>query len=152
MEKQLGESLPVFSKMASDGELRKLICLHIARTLDHKARLLAVFSRHRIRLGSEVSDALRDSISGSNMEFSKLRDASIRDLLVTAHCKRIGENVIENYCAAACIARTEGYRAEWELLTAFYAEQEDTLSHLAAIGARLLEQQARRSHDFQMAC
>lgn len=150
MEKQLAEFLPGFSKIAADGELRELISRHADRTVEHKARLLAVFANHRVRIGGDAGEALRGLISGASMELANMKDPATRDLLLAGHCKRIGDKGINTYIAAACMAKTMGYQAEWDLLVSFYSEQEKTIIRLDGIGARLLNGQIRRGRYFSM--
>lgn len=140
-EMQLGESLPMFSSIACDGELRDLIYEQTQSTGDRTACLLAILNAYEMSPADSGDGGVRGIISGANMQLADVEDCAMRDLLVAAHYLRIGHDGIAIYKEAASLARLTGSVEIWELLANSYVEQEAAVYHLDSIGARLFEGQ-----------
>jgi ferritin-like metal-binding protein YciE len=142
-EMQLGASLPVFSSITCDGELRELIREQTQSTGGRTECLLAILNAYEISPEDSGDDGVRSIISGADMQLADVEDHSMRDLLVAAHYLRIGHDGIAIYREAASLARLAGSIEIWELLANAYVEQEATVYHLDSIGERLFEGQIR---------
>ncbi|MES2661082.1 MAG: DUF892 family protein [Verrucomicrobiota bacterium] len=143
LEKQLAQSLPSFSAITRDSELRERIDEMARRSVVRTGRLLALFATHRVRLGICVDEALKGVISGANMQLADMRDAATRDVLVAAHCLRIAHDSLASCEEAACLAHRSGFTNEWEQLANLFIEQQDTVQCFDRIGVRLFEEQVR---------
>lgn len=143
LEKQLAQSLPSFSAITRDCELRERIDEMARRSVSRTGRLLALFATHRVRLGTCSHEGLNAMISGANMQLADMEDAATRDVLVAAHCLRTANDGLAACEEAACLASRSGLMAEWEVLANLFIEQQDTVQCFEHIGARLFDEQVR---------
>ncbi len=143
LEKQLAQSLPSFSAITRDSELRERIEEMARRSVDRTGRLLALFATHRVRLGICVDEGLKAMISGANMQLADMEDTATRDVLVAAHCLRAAHDGLAACQEAACLASRSGFTSEWEVLANLFIEQQDTVQCFEQIGARLFDEQVR---------
>jgi ferritin-like metal-binding protein YciE len=139
MEKQLASSLPILADSATHPVLKELVACQSYRTYRRKVQLLVIFRCHDLSPGTDHCRVIEGLVRGGAFHVARIDDAATRDLMILAHCIRIGQYGVAGYGIASSLARRVGYVQESEALSSLREEEDQAAKHLRDLEAEIFD-------------
>lgn len=133
MEVQLCEELPHLVSLCTDESLRELLLQHAHQNCNQVSEIAALFERRGESPAYDKCKAMAGLIEGGRAHLAKVDSPQIRDLMMIAHCLRIGYYEMAAYEITTLISGKLGLVGDSVILSEFLVEKREMAAGLLQI-------------------
>lgn len=132
---QTDETLPDLVRWSTEPTLAEALGSYHQAIRRHRQEMQAIFAAHSREAGEDVCKAMAGLIEGGNAHLQAAADATVRDILVIAHCNRIGHYLRSAAEVTLAMARKCGLTTEADVIFEVLDRQEDFTWWLSEVSA-----------------